>query len=209
MSGAAFGVLGEARRMPAAIAVTTAVAFIGVATGSHVGPADPSVFERYAFAADDLWSGEGWRALTAVFLTGRPLMFWALAPFSLIAIGLYERRSGTPKAVWLFLIGAVGVALFIAAAIVTPLANAGFSYWENLEGHRDAGMSGGGFAMLGALWTRAGAALQIAAATFLVAAIAVKFLWIAPEPIADLTHLIAYAAGAGFEFAVFKRVEAA
>ena len=138
------------RRVPFAIALTLAIILAGLWSGSWAHPIDPAFIARWGFGFPDFADGHIWSLFTQVFFTDRPFMFWGIVPFAAIVIGTYEWTFGSRRALIVFWVGNLLGSLIISGCLVGGLYAAGAEIGARWALSHDVGISGGGFAVLGA-----------------------------------------------------------
>ncbi|MFZ5963036.1 hypothetical protein ACOXXX_08815 [Thalassococcus sp. BH17M4-6] len=167
--------------------------FLGIMLGANAlagtfsGQIDPLVLAARGIGVDAIGGGDPSRFLTAIFLSHDLPMLLRQLVFAATVIGAAEWRWGTWRAAALFFgIDLSATLILLATVALVPVL-------DSLAGVTDVGMSMGGFGLIGVLvatgrlrWVGLAAILALVAAKYAVA----------PEPLADLGHVIALLIGA-------------
>jgi phosphatidylglycerol lysyltransferase len=182
------------RTYPATIGLVVVVTVASVLTGAlwNSSTDDPSLYERFGYGLPALRDGEVWTFLTGAFLTPQLALYAPVLVLLMLAAGTYERRVGHLRTILVVVFGQALAAL-VAAVVLLPFDDSGWTWAEELGRTRDLGLSAGGFAAVGALtavmqpvWrTR----VRWAVGAYLVAMVLNSgLLW-------DLEHLFGWALG--------------
>jgi len=189
---------GIPRRLPFTITMESVILAIAFLDGAMVGHLSWADRLRWGFSAADLTGVGAYTLLTGAFFVRTPLMLLGILVFVPFALGLYERRRGTRRALALF--WSANVLGFALIGLLTLPAFGAAPFMP----HGEVGPSVGGVACLGAWVTalpsgRRRACLYGIAALYLVGKI-VFFR----DPAGDLEHLIAFPLGMTMEWLTRK-----
>ncbi len=192
------------RRAPFTLALAAALlAVAALASGPGWAPR-PDIIARWGFALHDLWTLRAWSLVTAVFFTQHPARIAATVAFTAASVGVYEWQAGTRRALALFWTADVAATLLLALGVVLPLLLAGTAVGARLAAADDVGMSGGGFACLGAWTARLPQRWRWAA--FGAVALFIGVNLFQPGTLeADLLHAIAFPLGVALDRAATRR----
>lgn len=181
------------RRYPATTGLVLAVLVVGVASGAlwrdiH----DTSFYDSVAYGLPQLRAGKVWTFATGAAFVPSLILYLPVLALLVLAAGAYERRVGAWRTVAAVVGGQVLGAL-LAALVLWPFASSDWTWAARLGADLDVGISGGGFAAVGALtavlqpvWrTR----VRVTVSAYLVAMLLGSgLLW-------DLEHLTCWAVG--------------
>ncbi len=182
------------RRIPFALALIAAIGVVALTTSGPGFTSRPDEVAHWGFALHDLWTGRFWSIVTAAFFMHRPYLFPVTAVFVLASAGVHEWRSGTRRALGVFWVGDIASTLLLALLLVLPLHMSGTDIGATLAHADDVGMSGGGFACLGAWMIGLRGRWRWAAIGAVVAFLAVD-LFSPSDMEADLLHMVAFPLG--------------
>ena len=197
-------VLSALRRAPFTLALAAAIVAVTLATSGPGLTARPEVIDRWGWALHDLWDGAWWSLVTAVFLNHRPYLVAVTVAFVAASAGVLEWVGGTRRALAVFWGGDLAATLAISLGLVLPLYLAGTEVGRTLAYADDVGMSGGGFACLGAWVGRLPQRWRRLAIATVVVYLAVD-LGSVGDLEADLLHAVAFPVGMLLDRALTRR----
>lgn len=186
--------LAATARVPFTILLSAAVLVIALVNGSATRELVPFAAQAWGFDPLHL-SAERWPTLvTGAFLVRNFPMLVGVLILLAAAVGRYEARLGTLRAVALFWLSHLATLFLTAAVVVYPLHLASVPVQSDWAPAGDVGASFGGFGCLGG-WVRRldwpSRRAWIGIVTLLLAA---KLL-VYPERFGDVGHIIAFYAG--------------
>lgn len=182
------------RRYPATAALVLAVVVVGVASGTLWRDVrhDPALLEAVGYGVPALADGRLWSFVTGAFFVPGTIAYLPVLLLLASAAGLYERRVGALRTI-VVVVGGQALGALAAALLLRPFEGGGWTWAAQLATELDVGISGGGFAALGALtatlqpgWR---ARTRVAVSAYLVAMVLGSgLLW-------DVEHLTCWAVG--------------
>ena len=187
-------------RLRFTLALVLAMLAANALGGATTGTIDPVILGNFGFGVREVLGGEAWRLLTAIPLSHDAAMLGRQLLFAALAVGAYEWRHGWRLAAALFVLSDLAASLILALGLGAALA-AGAS--ESLDA-LDVGISGGGFAAIGALAASLPRGRSVMLAV-LLGALALKPL-VLLDPVADLLHPLALLIGFGLHGVLAPRL---
>ena len=183
------------RRLPFTLLMEVLMLLLGIWAGTTHRELSAETRDLVAVGLPNLQRGRAYTLVTSAFFSSDALMYYGMFPFVAVAIGGYEWRVGTRRAValyWGINVTTMLAAMYLVAKPLSTLTQVPFV--QEMATTLDVGPSAGGFALIGASVNRFPERYRKLTFTGIMLYLIVR-PFIVPDPYADIVHLIAFPAG--------------